>query len=91
MDTNFLIDDANPKDSNDIDFENLHINKQYIKKPIEKIDTKNNDFMLSLKDEYVESLKNKYHDADEDLFEHIDELLEESEDTDKLMQILDSL
>ena len=46
--------------------------------------------LKSLREDYISSLREEY-DADEKLFDAVEELLEESEDQNKLLQILDSL
>ena len=46
--------------------------------------------LKSLREGYISSLREEY-DADEKLFDAVEELLEESDDQEKLLQILDSL
>ncbi len=46
--------------------------------------------LKSLREDYISSLREEY-DADEKLFDAVEELLEESDDQNKLLQILDSL
>jgi len=48
------------------------------------------DFLRVLKEEYISSLKKEYN-ADSSLFDSLDDLVEESEDKDKLIDILNSL
>jgi|GEM_PF-4116513 len=49
-----------------------------------------NQLINSLKDDYIISLKENYN-ADDNLFTIMDELLEESNDHEKLIKILDTL
>ena len=47
-------------------------------------------FLKNIREDYIAFLR-EYYEADEKLFDMIEELLEESEDQEKLMKILDSL
>lgn len=79
-----------PEDEIDynIDFQEIKVKPTItMKKNASPIDS---HFLNALKEEYVTSLKEKY-DVDSKLFNHMEELLEEAEDQEKLMQILDSL
>ncbi len=54
------------------------------------IDDTNANLLKSYREEYIDSLRDEYH-ADDSLFENIYDLLEESEDQEKLIKVIDSL
>jgi hypothetical protein len=76
------------EESEELDFSNLNIKKTIQHREI--ADRRQKDILAHLRDDYIGNLKEKY-EADEKLFDMVEELLEESQDQNKLMDILDML
>jgi hypothetical protein len=75
------------QDNESIDFDKLDLNTNI---PQKNKQIQKKQLLDDFTKEYVESLKQNY-DADTKLFDMISELLEESEDKEKSIQILNSL
>jgi hypothetical protein len=75
------------QDNESIDFDKLDLNTNI---PQKNKQIQKKQLLDDFTKEYVESLKQNY-DADIKLFDMISELLEESEDKEKSIQILNSL
>jgi hypothetical protein len=75
-------------DEKELDFANLDI--QQLTQHRRETDRRQKDILSYLADDYIDNLKEQY-DADEKLFDMVEDLLEESQDQDKLMDILDML
>jgi hypothetical protein len=75
------------QDNESIDFDKLDLNTNI---PQKNKQIQKKQLLHDFTKEYVESLKQNY-DADTKLFDMISELLEESEDKEKSIQILNSL
>jgi hypothetical protein len=75
-------------DEKELDFANLDIRQ--LTQHGRETDRRQKDILSYLRDDYIDNLKEQY-DADEKLFDMVEDLLEESQDQDKLMDILDML
>ena len=76
------------EEDDSIDMDTLDVEEETLF--LKKITSQKEQLLSSLKNDYMDSLRENY-DADEKLFHIIDELIEESEDQEKLLKILDSL
>ncbi|MEA3513667.1 MAG: hypothetical protein U9R37_08705 [Campylobacterota bacterium] len=81
-DTYVLFDDGVDFDLNSID------SADDITESEDKLDK---EALKAFQNEYLNSLREEYHNADVLLFDTLNDLIEESDDKEKLMAILDSL
>lgn len=81
-DYNFILGD----DAIDLDILDTHDYTLFEKEKKEQEEL----VLKTIREDYVAFLR-EYYEADEKLFDMVEELLEESEDQEKLMQILNSL